>query len=148
MRLALIRHGQAQPHAARDELRALADLGLQQAQDLVKKLELIQWDSVKIYSSFYLRAQQTAQPLASALGLDIQLSSSLIPETAPELALASFRQATQDIILFTHLPLVGRLASLLITGEDRDLYLDPAECWILEGEVIARGCMSLAARYY
>ena len=148
MRLALIRHGQAQPHAARDELRALTDLGRQQAQALVEKLALIQWDNAKIYSSFYLRAQQTAKPLADTLGLDIQLSPILIPETAPERALEFFSHATQDLILFTHLPLVGRLASLLTTGNDCDLYFDPAECWILEGDLAARGCMSMVARYY
>jgi phosphohistidine phosphatase len=46
-----------------------------------------------------------------------------------------------SIILVTHLPLIGRLASLLIDGMVMNQPWSPTEIWQLEGDIFAAGCL-------
>jgi len=54
----------------------------------------------------------------------------------------------QDLILVSHLPLVGHLAAMLVDGQLYDQPWSPAECWILQGDLAAAGCMSVDAVWY
>ncbi|MDC5695968.1 histidine phosphatase family protein [Intrasporangium calvum] len=74
MRLFLVRHGETHANVARQLDTAvpglhLTEAGEQQAKDLAERLS--SEDLGAIYVSDLLRAQQTAEPLAAALGLDV-----------------------------------------------------------------------------
>lgn len=76
MRLHLVRHGRTPSNVARllDTAVPGADLdsaGRAQAEQLVERLEGVALDAV--YASDIVRAQQTAQPLARARGLDVRV---------------------------------------------------------------------------
>lgn len=76
MKLLLVRHGQT-PGNVRGALDTalpgppLTELGREQAQDLVTRLD--GEPIVAVYASQAVRAQQTAAPLAAKLGVDVQV---------------------------------------------------------------------------
>jgi probable phosphoglycerate mutase len=80
MRLLLIRHGESVGNAAdriqglRDE--PLTDLGCEQARALAYRLRA-QYSIGALYSSPLLRALQTAQIIAAAIGLDVRVEDRL-----------------------------------------------------------------------
>lgn len=81
MELLLVRHGQTQANAEKRYLGAL-DLGLnshgiKQAQDLAKSLALEPQKIQALYSSPLLRARQTADLVAQALGLSVEVEQGL-----------------------------------------------------------------------
>lgn len=79
-RVVLIRHGQTEWNRE-ERFRGRADLdltplGVQQAEAMAQRLK--SWDIAAIYSSPLLRAMRTAQPLGTALGLQVQTLEGLI----------------------------------------------------------------------
>ena len=52
------------------------------------------------------------------------------------------------MIVVSHLPLVGRLASLLVDGRALDQPWSPAEGWVLSGDLFAPGCMTVDQIWY
>jgi phosphohistidine phosphatase len=95
-----------------------------------------------------VRTQQTAAPIAKALGVEIVAHQCLQPEMTPQKVVDELCKLQQDIVLVTHLPLVGRLASLLIDGSIFDQPWSPAEIWQLEGDVFAAGCLENTDVWY
>ena len=141
MKLYLIRHGAAEAGAADDQSRKLTAQGESQALGAANWLAKNIDGPVTIWASPYLRTQQTAAPIAKALGADIVVHTCLQPEMTPRKVVDELCDEVQDIILVTHLPLVGRLASLLTDGSVFDQPWSPAEIWQLEGDVFAAGCL-------
>jgi len=81
-RILLVRHGRAGKKAdwrASDELRPLDRYGRDQAQWLVGPLTAM--SPGRILSSPYLRCRQSVEPLAEKLGLLLELSHELVPES-------------------------------------------------------------------
>lgn len=84
--LYLVRHGEAAASWGQSPDPGLSELGREQAQDArVALLESLGGRSPTIVSSPLLRAQQTAQPLAEALGLTPEIDDRFreIPSPAP-----------------------------------------------------------------
>lgn len=146
MKLAIIRHGEA-GHATSDLIRPLTSTGNAQAQQLAKWLQGQRWQQAKLWASPYLRAQQTATVIAGKLGLSIDTRAAIFPEARPQDIVEELITEQQDIIFVAHQPLVGYLASLLLQGRAKPQPWQPAECWLLEGEVFAAGCMELTERF-
>ncbi|MGK0247732.1 MAG: phosphohistidine phosphatase [Oleispira sp.] len=141
MKLYLIRHGEAEAGAPDDMSRNLTERGEFQALCAARWLAKNIKGPVTIWASPYLRTQQTAAPIAKALSIDIIAHTCLQPEMTPHKVVDELYQEQNDIILITHLPLVGRLASLLTEGTVLDQSWSPAEIWQLEGDVFAAGCL-------
>jgi phosphohistidine phosphatase len=72
-----------------------------------------------IYHSGILRAQQTAELVAEVLtpAEGVRELAGLCPDDDPFIVQAELAAASQPIMLVSHLPYVGRLASLLISGD-------------------------------
>jgi len=148
VKLYLIRHGAAEAGAPNDANRNLSARGESQAVGAAKWLAKTIKGPVSIWASPYLRTQQTAEPIAKALGLEIVTHECLQPEMTPQKVVDELSKEQQNIILVTHLPLVGRLASLLIDGAIFDQPWSPAEIWQLEGDVFAAGCLESTNVWY
>lgn len=153
MKVFIVRHGQAENGGVYDASRSLTEVGHQQAKKaglwLVDQLSGVN-KPVKILSSPYLRAKQTAHHLAQSLNLDVELAPALQPDRQSHEMLSELLEqgCDQHIILVTHLPLVGRLASLLIDGQEFDQPWSLAEVWHLKGDIAASGCMENKAVWY
>lgn len=148
MKLYLIRHGAAEIGAPDDMSRSLTERGKSQAIGAAKWLAKNIKGPVSLWASPYLRTQQTADPIAKALGIEASSHKCLQPEMTPQKVVDELSKEEQSIILVTHLPLVGRLASLLIDGTVFDQPWSPAEIWQLEGGVFAAGCLENTDVWY
>ena len=141
MKLYLIRHGEAVSGDTDDINRPLTERGEQHAQRAALWLAKTIKGPVSLWASPYLRTQQTAAPIGKALAVEVEHHHCLQPEMTPQKVVGELVNEERSIILVTHLPLVGRLASLLIDGAIFDQPWSPTEVWQLEGCVFAPGCL-------
>jgi phosphohistidine phosphatase len=148
VKLYLIRHGEAEAGAPDDMKRKLTAQGANHAQGAANWLAKQIKGPVSLWASPYLRTQQTAGPIAKALGVKAVAHACLQPEMTAQKVVDDLGSEQQDIILVTHLPLVGRLASLLIEGAIFDQPWSPAEIWQLQGDVFAPGCLQNTGVWY
>ena len=153
MKVCIVRHGSAEIGADEDSQRSLTEKGRQQAQGAGRWLATLVADGVvandaKIFASPYLRARQTAEAIAEASSLTLSEFADITPHGKVERIVEKLIREEKDIILVSHLPLVGRLAAKLVDGQIYDQPWSPAECWLLEGEVAGSGCMSVASVWY
>lgn len=153
MKICIIRHGSAVLGGDADASRSLTPKGLLQAQragcwvnSLIAQGKLS--DNASIIASPYLRAQQTAAEVAAACDKAITTDGTITPSGVAAAVVDNLTHASEDVILVSHLPLVGRIAARLVEGEEFDQPWSPAECWLLEGEVAASGCMTVTSVWY
>lgn len=149
MKLWLLRHGEAERHAAHDELRRLTERGRREVRSISAQLRDV--PLAGIFASPYVRARQTAALVVESLGLQIpvQLADWLIPDAEPRLAVNELSGMGEgDWLLVSHQPLVGNLASLLIHGHVADpLPFGTASLLELEGLPLAGGMNLLSLRH-
>jgi len=148
VKLYLIRHGEAVSGAPDDMDRPLTERGQQRAVRAANWLSNNVKGPVSLWASPYLRTQQTAAPIAKALAVDVVEHHCLTPDMTPQKVVDELVNEQQNIILVTHLPLVGRLASLLIEGVAFDQPWSPTEIWQLEGDVFSAGCLQNTDVWY
>ena len=77
----------------------------------------------RIEHSGKTRAQETAELLAEAVGegADVHERKDISPNDPVDIVGSSLKRADEDLMLVGHLPFMGKLASLLVTG---DTYAD------------------------
>ena len=116
----LLRHAEAEDRAAsgRDADRTLTPAGLRRAQAVARGLALLEPSIARVVSSPYLRARQTADAAARALGIaEIAESRGLEPEAEPEEILNELGEASGDVLLVGHQPHLGALLGRLVAGD-------------------------------
>lgn len=150
MRLYLMRHGQAHPVAARDELRELTPRGASESRDIAD-IHLRQ-AFTRLWASPYVRAQQTMAMVQEGAGLSgkVQTLRFITPDDDPQDVLDQLQPLTSEdgcYLIVTHQPLIGRLISLLVDGVDYPLGVDTSSIAVLDMPVVASGCATLVARY-
>ena len=114
----LVRHGEAVSEVA-DAKRPLSPIGRQQIESIAR-LALNKNARVSaIYHSGILRAQQTAEILGEQLGTAVKVGpiGGLLPEDDSAIAKAELESADSSLMLVGHLPLMNRLAALLVNGD-------------------------------
>jgi phosphohistidine phosphatase len=127
MRVSLVRHGEAAP-AASDGERPLTGAG---RDDVARLAQWCASNGVRphqIRHSGILRAAQTADILAGTLapaGGTIAVRG-LAPDDDASAWLHELPHETADVLLVTHMPLVGELAALLV-GRRGSTAFAPAE---------------------
>jgi len=118
VRLFLVRHAEAEPGEP-DELRALTARGRQQARDLGARLAAEGADGATVVSSPLLRARETAEEIARALGTtpapDDRLGPGATAETVRE---AAGEHGGHDVVAIAHQPDCGRIAAALTGGPE------------------------------
>jgi phosphohistidine phosphatase len=126
MNLFLLRHGVAvdrDPHSFPDDARRPLTLKgedrIRLVSDAMRGLEL-SFD--RIISSPYLRARQTAELVASALGLrsGLEFSETLAPDGDPKALFRLVNRVTprpENLLLVGHEPYLSQLLSVLISGQ-------------------------------
>lgn len=122
MRLFLMRHGEAEPQAARDADRALNEAGRRAVQRKLVFLEPVE----SFYCSPYKRAQQTASIIQST----VQAKPVTDPRLTPDQPVAKVLELLQSLdtgscLIVGHNPLLSQLASVLV-GEFNGVVLPTA----------------------
>lgn len=119
MKLWVLRHGEAEPHARSDAERNLTAHG--RAEVLRSAAHLIGQPVSAIIASPYVRAQQTAQLVREALGFEPEIRTVgwLTPDSNP-VEVVNNLDAPGNVLLVSHQPLVGSLIGLLQHGHLRN----------------------------
>ena len=148
MKLWVLRHGEAEPHARRDAERELTAHGREQVLHSAARLIGQPLDSILV--SPYVRAQQTAELVRKTLGFTSGLVTVpwLTPESEPKYALGKLPD-TGNVLLVSHQPFVGELISLLLHGNLRQPQpMQTASLVELEGEWPLAGSMTLLSVHH
>ena len=148
MKVWILRHGEAQPHARRDAERELTTHGREQVLHSAARLIGQPLDCILV--SPYVRAQQTAELVRKALGFTSELITVpwLTPESEPRDALSKLADSG-NVLLVSHQPFVGELISLLLHGHLRQPQpMQTASLVELEGEWPLAGSMTLLSAYH
>jgi phosphohistidine phosphatase len=116
MRLYLVRHAEAAPGEP-DELRPLTPEGRSQARALGERLAADGVEVDALLTSPLLRARQTGDELADALGVDGEPDERLAPGATLELVRAAVGDRGESVLVVGHQPDCGQIAAA-ITGTE------------------------------
>lgn len=149
MELFLMRHGHAEPYAAKDSLRPLSTNGeLEVARMIAQNSAELAGVECLIVSP-YLRAQQTAEIVQQQLAnVPKQDADWLVPNSKPSLLLSQLHkmyheQGIKSIMLVTHQPLVGIVLDELCSLEPGRHRMATASLAAIDTEVLAVNCCQL-----
>lgn len=148
IRIVLLRHGEAERHAERDELRRLTPRGRDEVRAVAIRMRELGIQPTAVYSSLYLRARETAEIIAGVLATgDVTAIGGITPEDDPRRALAKIDPVVSAgglPVLVTHMPFIGALAGLLVDGSVHGgAGFVTAAGVLLDGEVFAPGHMQV-----
>jgi phosphohistidine phosphatase len=118
MVLYLVQHGEAQS-AAEDPDRDLTLKGAMDVERVAHHLKRLKVEVKQIFHSGKTRAQSTAAILARHLQPEAgtSVAPGLAPLDDPTIWAARLAPLTEDILLVGHLPHLGKLAALLMVGD-------------------------------
>jgi len=126
MNLFLLRHGEAEPRAARDSLRQLTQSGRQDVQLIARLFAARQVTLDRCFVSPYVRAVQTASTFLDMLGAVVPQEEMdlLTPEVRASEVMHFLQSVKADnVLLVSHNPLLSELNALLTEGDIRDLHI-------------------------
>ncbi|PID55035.1 MAG: hypothetical protein CSA58_04580 [Micrococcales bacterium] len=150
--LLVVRHGHAHPRVGwghEDAMRPLVRAGREQAADLAHLATA--WRPARIFSSPWLRCQQTVEPLAETAGIQLKTKGKLSEDGHRHDAKATARLVAKQIergrpvLICTHRPVLGTVLGALAghaaagVGNEipfRDPFLTPGEVLVAH---ISRG---------
>lgn len=126
MDLLLWRHAEAEEGSV-DLKRRLTSRGHKQAQNVAAWLKEHQPKNLRILVSPAVRTQQTAQ----ALELPFETSSKLSPTNGVSdlIAASDWPNAKNAVLIIGHQPALGRLAALLLSGQEADWTIKKGALW-------------------
>jgi phosphohistidine phosphatase len=120
----LVRHGEAKPEHENPR-RPLTDQGRKDVERVARAAAAKKITVAEILHSDKLRAGETAEILARYLSpRTVRQIARLAPEDDPLIAKAELETADRPLMLVGHLPHLGRLASLLVTGNEEKKVVD------------------------
>lgn len=155
--LIILRHTKALERGDWDEAdsqRTLNELGLDQAQQLIKQLEPFAIE--EIYTSDYMRCVQTVTPLAHSRGLSITQVPSLNEENFevdPSRSVTfvnALKQDEKNILICSHNPVIPTMLRGILNTKlkNKDLIkLEPGDAWIvhrIKGEIVGLDYLSIS----
>ena len=120
MRIFLVQHGEAKSEGD-DPDRSLTEKGIKDTEEMGEfAISHFGIALCEIYHSGKTRARQTAEILANYLSSSVKVmmqTDGLAPSDDPAIWAERIKKLTEDVFLVGHLPHLGKLASLLITGK-------------------------------
>ncbi|MBL8518962.1 MAG: histidine phosphatase family protein [Betaproteobacteria bacterium] len=126
MELILWRHADAEP-GRDDAKRALTDKGKKQAAKVAKWLKPRIDDKWLILASPTVRTRETVD----ALGMKYETRLTLGPDSSASAILreAHWPDGDQNVVVVSHQPILGHIASRLITGHPGDMNIRKGSVW-------------------
>ena len=120
MKIYLLRHGEAEPHAATDRNRQLTARGRDDVRQVITDIAAELRDVSLVIASPYVRAQQTADiaydviAVAGQVQIHRETSEALVPDAFLTDFFAMLQQCSVDaVLLVSHQPLVGKIVEQL-----------------------------------
>jgi phosphohistidine phosphatase len=126
MQLLLLRHADAVDDAPSDRQRTLSEKGHAQACRCAKFCQRADLTADVVLTSPYVRARETAEPVAAALGAELIEEKFLAPGMSPETALEELAAYSkfEGVMLVGHEPDFSMLTAFLIgLRTDESVYI-------------------------
>jgi phosphohistidine phosphatase len=117
MKLYLVQHGAALTKEENPD-RPLSEVGREDVRSLAMLIPKEGLANVSILHSTKLRARETAEMIAAAVGLRAEEVEGLGPSDSVAAWLKRAAEAGDDLMLVGHQPFVGRLATSLLAGRE------------------------------
>ena len=132
MDLLLWRHAEAE-EGEEDLKRRLTERGQKQASAMAQWIRARQLKDLRIIVSPAVRTQQTAE----ALGLPFETQRKIGPEACVSelIAASGWPEARGSVLIVGHQPSLGRMASLLLAGQEADWSIKKGALWWLSNRV-------------
>ncbi|MBI3373572.1 MAG: phosphohistidine phosphatase SixA [Betaproteobacteria bacterium] len=141
MRLYLVQHGEAQPESVSPE-RELTPRGRSDVERLASLLGARSVRVARVVHSGKTRARQTAEILAGRVAPRIapEVLECINPNDPVAPVAERARAWTEDSLLAGHLPFVGRMVALLVTGREEPplVAFQPGSAVCLERDAAGR----------
>jgi len=117
VQLYLVQHGQAKTEAE-DPDRPLTDQGVNDVSQVARHaVDRLGVRAARVVHSGKTRARQTAEIWGGLLLADVEQAGELAPNDDPTSWVERLDAEAEDLMLIGHLPHLGRLAALLLTGD-------------------------------
>ena len=136
MAIFLVRHGDAIGASGLDEHRALSVRGREETRALGLALAERIGGFDRVICSPLVRAVQTAELLAAAIGFSgmVEIEPAMEPEGDPDASVARIALPGR-VLAVTHEPIVRRIASRLTSKPSFPAFRTSTGCWIEDGKV-------------
>jgi phosphohistidine phosphatase SixA len=148
MNFFILRHGQAEDYAASDAERKLTEVGRIQTRRIVQD-QLSDLQAVThLYSSPYVRAQQTAAIVAEELKLEVTTVQTIVPEGGIKSLVQLLSETASESrgqlpLIVSHQPLVGSFVNWICGLEYGYHSMGTSALAAIETDVIAQNCGDL-----
>ena len=117
MNLYLVQHGRAKAESD-DPARPLTAPGADDVGRVARyAVEELGVRPARVVHSGKLRARQTAEIWGALVTVDVEQADALAPNDDPRAWVQRLKTETGDLLIVGHLPHLGRLAGLLLTGD-------------------------------
>ncbi len=150
MKIYILRHGEAEAPITSDFDRRLTDHGKKQIEQVFSMVSDEMSSIEKIYSSPYVRAQETAILVSDLLKArnsnapEINTTSDLVPESSLIKVMTLLESESAESILFvSHQPLVGELVNRLCSSPSGYHAMGTGNLACIDLDVPAFGCGNL-----
>lgn len=148
MKLIIMRHGEAGYHS-RDRQRELTEYGRQTVAEVAAEIAESRWRPEAIWCSPLVRARQTAAIASEILNCPVIEKDFITPDADPGTSLdALLETADSQLMIVSHMPLAGSLATLFTDGHRRGIPLMTAQAIVLDMPVVGPGCADLKAQFF
>ncbi|MCA1960930.1 MAG: phosphohistidine phosphatase SixA [Desulfomonile sp.] len=119
MRLYLVQHGEAKP-ADVDPTRSLTDKGLEDVRKVAAFLKSRRLAVEAVWHSGKTRAAETAEVLSQVISSNqgVLQREGLAPNDPVATVAEYLTTFTDDLVIVGHLPYLGKLVSVLVTGSE------------------------------
>lgn len=142
MKLYVLRHGRAEPHALTDAQRRLTPSGRQDLARLLTSCRDQLQPLEEVWVSPLLRARQSAEVVSEVLDrqLPTQVCDTLVPEADLDgLYQQLYSSDCEHLMLVTHQPLVGEFVNDLCGTEPGHHYFGTSTLACIDTEFVAAG---------
>ncbi|MDI9245436.1 histidine phosphatase family protein [Marinobacter sp. CHS3-4] len=147
MQLIIMRHGEAGYHSL-DRQRELTEFGRQSVADVAAQIAESPWRPRAIWCSPLVRARQTAAIASEILNCPVEEKSFITPDDDPGECLDAVLEIPESpLMIVSHMPLVGSLATLFVDGHRHGIPLMTAQAIVLDMPVAGPGCADLKAQF-
>jgi phosphohistidine phosphatase len=120
MRVYLVQHGESKSEEE-DPQRRLTDKGVGEVQKVADFLRPLKLAVDAIWHSQKARAKQTGELLAGSLrARDLVQREGLNPKDSVAATKEALEQSGGDVMIVGHLPFLGKLVALLVTGSEKN----------------------------
>lgn len=147
MQLIIMRHGEAGYHTL-DGQRELTEYGRQAVAEVASQIAESPWRPRVMWCSPLVRARQTAAIASEILNCPLIEKNFITPEDDPGKCLDEILDAPDSpLMIVSHMPLVGSLATLFVDGHRKGIPLMTAQAIVLDMPVAGPGCADLKAQF-